>query len=136
MRAAILLAAFLAVVPASAADNDSVRSNYLLACRGCHLEDGRGIPPEVPSLRDTLGGFMASGVGRAYLLRVPGVAGSRLGDRELAEVMNWVLTEFNAGSLPADFAPFSAAEVAAARDQVLANPLAYRTGLIEGLASE
>ena len=91
---------------------------------------GFGVPPEVPSLRDTLAQFVTSAEGRGYLVRVPGVAQSRLNDQELAEVINWVLTEFNASSLPPEFQPFSAGEVAAVRGDVLADPAGYRGKLI------
>jgi mono/diheme cytochrome c family protein len=132
-----LLFVALAASPLTAAHADSaVRANYLLACRGCHLDDGRGVPPDVPSLRNTLGQFAASPPGRNYLIRVPGVARSRLNDDELADVINWVLTEFNGDSLPAGFTPISPREVAAARPQSLPDPALYRRRLLEGLVPE
>ena len=94
----------------------------------------RLAPPEVPSLRDTMGLFTTSKQGRAYLVRVPGVAQSRLNDEELAEVINWVLTEFNAASLPENFRPFTAKEVAAVRGDILADPVGYRGELLAELA--
>jgi hypothetical protein len=135
MRSLLLLVLMALPVASSAADT-VVRSNYLLACRGCHLADGSGLPPEVPSLRDTLGPFAATRTGRDYLVRVPGVARSRLTDEELADVINWVLTEFNSASLPPDFEPFSTAEVAAARPRSLSDPAAYRKRLVQALSSE
>jgi mono/diheme cytochrome c family protein len=115
-------------IPAFAADED-VRANYLFACRGCHLADGSGVPPDVPSLRNTLGPLAASAEGRSYLVRVPGVLQSRLSDDKLADVLNWVLTEFNADTLPKNFKPFTTREVAAARKQILADPVGYRRTL-------
>jgi mono/diheme cytochrome c family protein len=109
-----------------------VRANYLLACRGCHLADGSGVPPEVPSLRNTLGPLAATAEGRDYLVRVPAVLQSRLSDARLAEVLNWVLTEFNADTLPGDFKPLTASEVAAARKQILADPIGYRRARLSG----
>ena len=135
MRLVLLLA--LVVLPLSAAQaEERVRANYLLACRGCHLVDGSSVPPEVPSLRDTLGRFVTSKEGRGYLVRVPGVAQSRLNDEELAEVINWILTEFNAAGLPKDFRPFTAKEVAAVRGDILADPVGYRGKLVENLVAE
>jgi mono/diheme cytochrome c family protein len=135
MRLALLLA-LIAVPLAAAQAEDRVRANYLLACRGCHLVDGSGVPPEVPSLRGTLGLFTTSKEGRGYLVRVPGVAQSRLNDEELAEVINWVLAEFNASSLPAGFRPFTAREVAAVRGDILADPVGYRGELLAKLVAE
>lgn len=118
--------ALLATLSAAIADQNSARSNYLLACRGCHLADGAGVPPEVPSLRNTIGEIAGTADGREYLVRVPAVLQSRLNDEQLTEVLNWVLTEFNAETLPDDFRPLTAGEVTTARQQVLADPIRYR----------
>ena len=132
MRAAgFVLVALAAPIAAMAAD-DQVRANYLLACRGCHLADGSGVPPEVPSLRNTLGPLAGNEEGRSYLVRVPAVLQSRLSDAKLAEVLNWVLTEFNAETLPADFSPLTTADVTAARKQILADPIGYRRARLSG----
>jgi hypothetical protein len=128
----LLLAAL--PLPATAAD-DEVRANYLLACRGCHLADGSGVPPEVPTLRNTLGPLAASAEGRDYLVRVPAVLQSRLSDEKLTEVLNWVLAEFNADTLPEDFKPLTTREVTAARKQVLADPIGYRRAKLSGNTS-
>ncbi len=122
----------LSVLPLSAAADDDVRANYLLACRGCHLADGSGVPPEVPSLRDTLGPLAATAEGRDYLVRVPAVLQSRLSDAKLAEVLNYVLTEFNADTLPRNFEPLTVGEVTAARTQILADPIGYRQARLSG----
>ena len=132
MRAAGLVLFVLALPIAAAAADDDVRANYLLACRGCHLADGSGVPPEVPSLRNTLGPLAASAEGRDYLVRVPAVLQSRLSDEKLADVLNWVLTEFNAETLPGDFRPLTTAEVTAARKQILADPIGYRRTRLSG----
>lgn len=132
MRKAWLVLLVLALPVPAAADDEDVRANYLLACRGCHLADGSGVPPEVPSLRNTLGPLAANAEGRSYLVRVPAVLQSRLSDEKLAEVLNWVLTEFNAETLPGDFTPLTAAEVTAARQQILADPIGYRRARLSG----
>ena len=124
-----------ASVPASEL-NDPVRANYLFSCRGCHLADGRGVPPEVPTLRDTLGRLISSQEGREYLVRVPGVAQSRLDDAELAAVLNYVLLEFNKATLPEDFRPYTKREVSKVRKQLLADPEAYRRTLSEASTLE
>jgi hypothetical protein len=128
MRALALIA--LVAGAAGAEPPSDVRSNYLFSCRGCHLADGRGVPPHVPTLRDTLGNLVARPGGREYLVRVPGVLQSRLGDHALADVLNYVLTEFNRDTLPADFKPYTQKEVAAARQRILADPVAYRRAML------
>lgn len=104
----------------------SARINYLLHCSGCHLPGGEGAPPNVPTMHAELGRMMSVPEMRAYLVRVPGSAQSSLSDSELAEVVNWMLQEFNTATLPPDFEPLSANEVATARKSILADPLQYR----------
>lgn len=132
MAASVLL---LGLAFAAGAEDD-VRTNYLFACRGCHLADGRGVPPDVPTLRDTLGEIVARKGGREYLVRVPGVLQSRLDDAALAEVLNYILSEFNADTLPEGFKPYSAREVGRERRNILADPQKYRQALLEDSALE
>lgn len=111
----------------SAAPSDAdARAQYLLHCGGCHLPDGRGAPPEVPTLRANLGRLLAYPDGRRYLARVPGASQAPLSDAGLAAVLNWMLAEFNGDTMPADMVPLTAEEVAEARAQVLADPLRER----------
>lgn len=105
------------------------RSDYLLHCAGCHRADGTGLPPEVPSLAGPLGAVAASPEGRDYLARVPGAAQAPLTDAELAAVLNWVLEEFNADTLPDFFVPLEAGEVGKSRARVLTDPLKTRNQL-------
>ena len=120
---------FFALVALLLADasNADARVDYLLFCAGCHRVDGSGVPPEVPSLRDTPGRIVATQPGRDYLVRVPGASQSALSDAELTAVVNWVLVEFNAATLPQGFRPLKEREVTAARRRVLADPRRYRT---------
>ncbi len=121
--AALLLIALLA---GNAALGASPRTNYLLYCSGCHLPSGIGNPPNVPTLHDELGRMMVVEEMRPYLVKVPGSSQTPLTDAELAAVVNWVLVEFNADTLPEDFQPISAEEVTASRETILADPLKYR----------
>lgn len=107
------------------------KSNYMIHCMGCHLPDGRGMPPEVPEFNEELGTIVRTERGRAYLVRVPGAAQSPLSDHELASVLNWMLTRYSSDSLPESFEPYSSVEVSKYRSQVLADPLAERKGLLE-----
>jgi len=105
------------------------RGDYLLHCAGCHLADGRGSPPAVPSLAGPLGRIVSSPAGRDYLARVPGAAQAPISDADLAAVLNWVLLEFNRATLPSDFKPLRASEVARSRARVLPDPLKLRREL-------
>ena len=116
----------LAMLAGEAAFAASPRTNYLLYCSGCHLPSGVGNPPNVPTLHDELGRMMRVEAMRAYLVQVPGSSQTPLSDQELADVVNWVLNEFNAATLPEGFRPITAGEVAESRQTILADPLKYR----------
>ena len=98
--------------------------SYLLHCSGCHIEDGSGDPPEVPDLRQDLDRLLSSAKGRGYMLRVPGVTDSPITTQEMADLMNWMISEFYPEL--EGFEPYSATEVQAGRDNRLANPVKYR----------
>lgn len=123
-----MLATTLLVVFALSARADPEK-NYLLHCSGCHLPNGIGDPPNAPSLRDTIGKIVATPEGRDYIIRVPGSSQTPMSDAQLADVLNWMLTEFNSATLPKNFKPLSAIEVGKSRRQVLADPLKYRARL-------
>lgn len=124
MRALLLLASLVSLTASFAHADD--RSSYLLHCGGCHLPDGRGTPPEVPGLVDDLGRLVQVDGGRAYLVQVPGAGQASASDEELTRIINWILHEFNAATLPARFQPLSVSEVSQARRKVLADPLRRR----------
>ena len=50
---------------------------------------------------------------------MPGVATSALSSADLSEVMNWMLWRFDKEHLPADFKPYSPAEIAQLRSAPL-----------------
>ena len=86
-----------------------------------------------PPLADSIGSELRLKHGRQYLIEVVlnGMAGqieikgttyvglmpdfAALSDDEIAATLNHVLTKFNAGELPKDFKPITAAEVRTAR---------------------
>ena len=106
-------------------------TDYLLYCRGCHLANGEGVPPDVPTLVDELGNIVSVPGGREYIVRVPGVSLTDMNDEQLAAVLNWVLAEFNADTLPNNFRAYTAEEVGTQRARVLIDPLKYRASILE-----
>ena len=114
------------VAGAARADDERARQNYLLHCMGCHTETGVGLPGRVPSLRGTFARLAQDPDGRSYVLRVPGVTQSTLEPERLAEVLNWTIHAFRDGAEPAQVPPFTAAEVAAARERPLLEVSATR----------
>ena len=118
----------------SAADAASPSVNYVLHCQGCHLADGTGTPGSgVPPLAGSVGRFAGVPEGRAYLVRVPGVAQAPLGDAELAELLTWTLRHFSAAELPADFVPFTADEMSVGRRTPLTDVEGTRRNVLEQL---
>jgi hypothetical protein len=114
-----------------AAPVEQVRADYMLACQGCHLDDGRGFPARgVPKLSGYLGNFLKVPGGRAFLVQVPGSAQSDLSDARLAALLNWMVRSFSPQQVPADFVEYEAAEVGRLRTHPLAAVAATRAELV------
>jgi hypothetical protein len=122
----LMASGIVCVAGAARADDERARQNYLLHCMGCHTETGAGLPGRIPSLRGTLARLAQDPAGRSYVLRVPGVTQATLEPARLAEVLNWAIGAFDDGSQPAQVSPFTAAEVASARDYPLLEVSATR----------
>jgi len=120
----------------NAADSYSARTNYMLRCQGCHLEDGSGTAEKVPALRNEVGRFLQVAGGREYLIQVPGTSQSPLTDQEVAAVLNWILDNFSISELPADFKPYTTVEVARFRYEPLANASEVRAELLNKLKQQ
>lgn len=128
------LAAFAVAASAHATEGSAVFAQH---CVVCHTEAATGSPGFVPPLTDTLGYYTTVDGGRSYLaqivtyglsgpITVAGVAYNAtmvlytpLSDQEAADVLNYVLTHFDAKSLPGQFVPFTAGEVNDARKEKL-----------------
>jgi cytochrome c553 len=94
---------------------ERARIDYMLKCQGCHRPDGNGDLVSTPPLAGEVAKFLAVPQGREFLGRVPGVASVDLSDERLAEVLNYTLYRFDAAHVPADFKPYTAAEIAVLR---------------------
>ena len=96
------------------------QSDYVEHCSGCHGMQGDSAPAEIPVLRDRIGYFMCTKEGREYLIRLPNVAYSAIGDnQELADMMNFVVFGLGGNSAPRGAKPFTAAEVGRLRKDAL-----------------
>lgn len=113
------------------------RQHWILQCQGCHRPDASGTPATTPAMAGIIGKFLSVPGGREYLAQVPGVATAALSDADLAEVLNWTLARFDPAHVPADFRPYTAAEMAALRKNVLRVEAArVRARLAAGFASD
>ncbi|MEP6886214.1 MAG: c-type cytochrome [Gammaproteobacteria bacterium] len=105
--------------PAGVENPQRAWQHWTLNCQGCHRPDGTGSDQTAPSLAGTVARFLSVPGGREYLSRVPGVAASALSNADLAEVMNWMLWRFDRIHIPADFQPYTAAEIGQLRTRPL-----------------
>jgi mono/diheme cytochrome c family protein len=106
---------------------------YTLNCSGCHHADGRGVPEAgIPDLNDA-GSYVRTELGRRYLIQVPGLSQSRLDDATAARLLNWVLHEFSANRLSADFAPYTSEEVTRFRSDKASDAKTRRDAILAEL---
>src|SRR5262249_3727729 len=105
------------------------RINYMLQCMGCHTPDGSGTRGRIPSVKDTLVPLARSPEGRRFLIQVPGVSQSALSNGELAELVNWMISNLSVERTD-DFERFTAAEVGEYRRDPLVNVRATRERLL------
>jgi hypothetical protein len=133
----LALAVAAATLPlgwAAAACAYGPRVNYQLQCMGCHHADGAGEEGRVPSVRRTLVRLSGFPEGRDFVMRVPGVAQAPLSDAEIAALLNWMARNVSDVALPAGFADYTAAEVAAARHRPLSAVRELRSQLLARIA--
>jgi len=133
-RAVVLaLAALAAFTTRIGSAHATDENSFITRCATCHQQNAQGLPGMYPPLADSIGNELRLKHGREYLIEVVlnGMAGSievkgttytglmpefsSLSDNEIAATLNQVLTKFNAGELPKDFTPITAAEVHTAR---------------------
>ena len=108
-------------------------TNYMLRCQGCHRPDGSGIPGAVPPFPGVIGKFLATPSGRAFIVRVPGVANAPISDAEVAVLLGWIVRRFDADNVPSDFADYTAAEVGPLRKQPIARIADEREAILAEL---
>ena len=123
--ATLLLLGLLVATPATAFPP---ATNYATQCQGCHRANGEATGDIVPRINGVVGAILDRPGGREYLVRVPGVAQSQLDDRELTELLNWLVGRFG-GDAASSSAPFEIAEVAGFRRNPLIELTAARVRL-------
>lgn len=110
--------------------------HYMISCEGCHKADGSGQPGFVPEFRNHVASYLTVPGGRAYLIGVPGVAQSDLGNQELADVMNWLLQAYDPSGLPERFEPFTASEVEVLRKSPVSDTVNQRARLLAMMVAD
>jgi mono/diheme cytochrome c family protein len=127
----------LGAAPAAAGDAGArAQLNYLQHCVGCHGVDGGGAPSKgIPTMRGNLGRFLQVPGGREFIVQVPGVMNTSLADRDIAELMNWLLPRISAATLPPGLRAYSEPEIARLRSTRPADFPATRRSLVEAMRS-
>ena len=131
----ILAALAILLAPVATALAASPVELYTLNCWGCHQPHAEGIPATVPRLAHSMGYFLAIPEGRAYLVQVPAVAHSPLNDKQIVQVLNWLLVTFSKDELPNNFKPYSIEEIRKWRPHPIVNVKAARAELSQRLAA-
>ena len=120
-------------VAADARAEPTLQTLYTLNCSGCHGAGGQGVPEAgIPNLNEA-GRYVRTQLGREYLIEVPGLSQSRLDDATAARLLNWVLRQFSAKTLPADFKPYTTAEVTRFRADKVSDPKTRRDAILAEL---
>lgn len=111
--------------------NPQAKLNYMINCQGCHRGDGSGLEGSVPTFVDFVGKFLSVEGGREFLVQVPGSANSPLDDRELAELLNWILATMSPAEIKEDFSPYTESEVSSLRADLLVEVDTTRAALVK-----
>ena len=122
----------LLCLPGLVSANSPAKLDYMINCQGCHLHDGSGMVGSVPSFKNYVGKFLSVKGGREFLVQVPGSANSSLSDRELAELLNWILKTMSPEQIGNNFKPYSEKEVQGLRKQLLVEVDTTRADLVKG----
>jgi mono/diheme cytochrome c family protein len=113
--------------------SDQAPLDFKLHCRGCHNEQGEGVPGLVPSLRGNVALFLQTAEGREFVSQVPGVAFAPLDDARLADLLNWVMESFSADQWRDSGYRYTAATVAEYRRKALVDVKSRRLRVIADL---
>lgn len=105
---------------AALTDPELAQADYVEHCAGCHGVQGISAPAKLPELRGRVGYMMCTPATRAYLLRLPNIAKSRLTDnQQLADMLNFMIFGIGGESVLPGTMPFTASEVAHERQFAL-----------------
>lgn len=97
---------------AAIGDHELAKSDYVEHCAGCHGVQGLSAPAKLPELRGRVGYMMCTPATRAYLLRLPNIAKSRISDnQQLADMLNFMVFGLGGESVLPGTKPFTASEV-------------------------
>ena len=108
----------------------------MLQCQGCHKANGGGIEGSVPDLRTFGKLLLAVPEGRQFYVSVPGSANSPLTDQELAEVLNFIVSDIldDAEDQADSLSRFTGDEIARYRSLKIPDVLERRKELVKSVS--
>jgi hypothetical protein len=96
---------------------------YSQGCGGCHGLLGVSARREIPVLRNRVGAFLCTRVGRDFVVRLPNVAFASMDNPTLAATLNFMMAGLGGASVPdgsmPSARPYTSAEVGALRARPL-----------------
>lgn len=95
------------------------------------MADGAGHKGFVPSFVGQIGSFTHSPEGRKFIIQVPGVSQSELSNREIADLMNWLLVAYDPDGLSSDFTPYDEREVEGWRNNPISDTAQLRRTILQ-----
>ena len=134
---ALALAVWTAMPALAAPGDGQARMHYLLHCSGCHQPDGSGSAANgIPRMQGQVGHFLRLPEGRDFLVQVPGTSQSSLNDAEVARLLNWMVRSLSPDEVPADFQPYTVAEVTRLRAHPLSDAPGVRQQVVNRLRDQ
>ena len=108
---------------------------YVLNCQGCHGARGEVTNDDIRPLAYVFSAFTQTPRGRAYLMRVPGIAAAPIADGPLTQLLNYLANLWRLDSDAAHSIPrFSVADVSALRRRPLVDIAAERIAVEREIA--
>jgi hypothetical protein len=108
---------------------------FVLNCQGCHGARGEVVSEDIRPLAFAFRSFTQTSRGRAYLIRIPGIANAPIGDGPLTNLLNYLTELWRPNPDAHKSRPFNEAEVSALRHKPLLDVTAERAAVIRQLAT-
>ncbi len=109
--------------------------SYVLNCQGCHGARGEVAGGDIQPLAYAFREFTRTARGRAYLMRVPGIATAPIADGPLTELLNYLANLWRSDTAGHAIPQFNAADVGKLRRKPLVDIAAERTAVVSEMAA-
>jgi hypothetical protein len=103
---------------------------YVLNCQGCHGARGEVANDDIRPLAFAFSTFTQTTRGRAYLVRIPGIANAPLADGELTKLLNYLAAQWRPSIRNGKVPKFNESTVSTLRQKPLQDIDVERAALI------